>query len=63
MLPLNLNPQLNATSALWANDSTFENITDMKEEKKLYFNQTTWSHLEWFIILEGAVCIQYHRRH
>jgi hypothetical protein len=28
MLPLNLNPQLNATGALWANDSTLENITD-----------------------------------
>jgi hypothetical protein len=28
MLPLNLNLQLNATSALWANDSTLENITD-----------------------------------
>jgi hypothetical protein len=28
MLPLNLNPQLNATSALRANDSTLENITD-----------------------------------
>jgi hypothetical protein len=27
MLPLNLNPQLYATSALWANDSTKENIT------------------------------------
>jgi hypothetical protein len=27
MLPLNLNLQLNATSALWANDSTMENIT------------------------------------
>jgi hypothetical protein len=26
MLPLNLNPQLYATSALWANDSTMENI-------------------------------------
>jgi hypothetical protein len=26
MLPLNLNPQLYATSALWANDSTKENI-------------------------------------
>ena len=28
MLPLNLNLQLNATGALWANDSTLENITD-----------------------------------
>jgi hypothetical protein len=28
MLPLNLNPQLNATGALWANDSSLENITD-----------------------------------
>jgi hypothetical protein len=27
MLTLNLNLQLNATSALWANDSTMENIT------------------------------------
>ncbi len=27
MLPLNLNLQLNATSALWANDSAMENIT------------------------------------
>jgi len=27
MLPLNPNLQLNATSALWANDSTMENIT------------------------------------
>ncbi len=27
MLPLNLNLQLNATSALWANDSTLENTT------------------------------------
>ena len=24
MLPLNLNPQLNATGALWADDSTLE---------------------------------------
>jgi hypothetical protein len=28
MLPLNLNPQLSATSALRANDSALENITD-----------------------------------
>ncbi len=28
MLPLNLNPQLNATGALWANDSTLESIID-----------------------------------
>ena len=32
MLPLNLNPQLNATSALWTNDSTLENITDTYSE-------------------------------
>ncbi len=32
MLPLNLNPQVNATGALWANDSTWENITDTYSE-------------------------------
>ncbi len=32
MLPLNLNLQLNATSALWANDSTLDNVTDTYSE-------------------------------
>jgi hypothetical protein len=32
MLPLNLNPQLYATSALWANDSTMENIMQAYSE-------------------------------
>ena len=38
MLPLNLNPQLNATSALWANDSTLENITDTYSKNMINYN-------------------------
>ena len=38
MLPLNLNPQLNATSALRANDSTLENITDTYSKNMINYN-------------------------
>ena len=34
ILPLNLNLQLNATSALWANDSTLENVTEHRSTEK-----------------------------
>jgi hypothetical protein len=37
MLPLNLNLQLNATIALWANDSSLKNIT--QEYSKILLNK------------------------
>ena len=58
MLPLNLNPQLYATSALWANDSTKENITLAYSEIWLiiYKKERRGKRRGWvFFLREGGV--------
>jgi hypothetical protein len=59
MLPLNLNLQLNATSALWANDSAMENITQtyskiwwIKYKKERKEKGRNWS---FFLQEKGSV--------
>ena len=58
MLPLNLNLQLNATSALWANDSTMENITQAYSKIWLikYKKEGKGKGRNWiFFLQEGGV--------
>jgi hypothetical protein len=58
MLTLNLNPQLNATSALWANDSTMENITQAYSKIRLikYKKERKGKGRNWtFFLREGGV--------
>jgi hypothetical protein len=58
MLPLNLNLQLNATSALWANDSTMENITQAYSKIWLikYKKEGKGKGRNWIFFLQEGAC-------
>jgi hypothetical protein len=56
MLTLNLNLQLNATSALWENDSTMENITQAYSKILLikYKKERKGKGRNWMFFLHGG---------
>ena len=56
MLPLNLNLQLNATSALWANDSTLEILhKHILKYDQLKYKKERKSRIRMFFLREGGV--------
>ena len=56
MLPLNLNLQLNATSALWANDSTLEILhKHILKYDQLKYKKERKSRIRMFSLREGGV--------
>jgi hypothetical protein len=60
MLPLNLNLQLNATSALWANDSTLEILHKhilRYDQLKYKKEKERKSRIRMFFLWEGGVRI------
>ena len=56
MLPLNLNLQLNATSALWANDSALEILhKHILKYDQLKYKKERKSRIRMFFLREGGV--------